>query len=67
MPQRYRSTGKSTNDPNRIDTDTTRLLTCDDYSALFRNNFTMLAAVFTAGFAFEMYAYCAETTARAEC
>ncbi|KAJ3482963.1 hypothetical protein NLG97_g7430 [Lecanicillium saksenae] len=39
---------------SRIDLDTTRLLTCRDYSTLFRNNFTMLAAVFTAGFAFEI-------------
>ncbi|OAA79465.1 Ubiquinol-cytochrome C reductase, UQCRX/QCR9-like protein [Akanthomyces lecanii RCEF 1005] len=45
---------KSTSDPSRIDTDTTRILTYDDHSAIFRNNFTMLTAVFTAGFAFEI-------------
>ncbi|TQV95720.1 ubiquinol-cytochrome C reductase, UQCRX/QCR9 like domain-containing protein [Cordyceps javanica] len=39
---------------DRIVADSARLLTCDNYSTLFRNNFTMLAAVFTAGFAFEI-------------
>ncbi len=67
MPQHYRFTGKSTSDPSRIDTDTTRILTYDDHSAIFRNNFTMLTAVFTAGFAFEMYAYPTENPVRAEC
>ncbi|KAM3443335.1 hypothetical protein MY4824_000638 [Beauveria thailandica] len=39
---------------DQIDPEVTRRLTCCDYSTIFRNNFTMLAAVFSAGFAFEI-------------